>query len=485
MNPVLIYISPLLILLFAASLTFATTTNLQRNRVLAFVGLGTSMVLNTLFLIYPTEILANLESDLLSTNTTNLWIVELILMIGFYNFLAVDTELKDTQSKPLVSGVYLLFLAMIVGIFLTENFLFIVVFFIIASILLNSFYYFGDRKQLQSRSMLRIHSTISGVSYLILVFAVFLMYFEVQSFDFNIFLTYFPSTSQSFQILFALGCFLGFGLPTGMIFLTGFHFRKYFDKANSIFLRLRFSLYVPLSVIVLIRILAQIPYDPALILLNIFFQLTGLLGVLMFSFMIIVEIFGISRHKTRSLPKILGLLGLLQGNLLLLLGLGLYSSGEYVFLILAIIFGNLFLVESLSRIFDKNATPDLQDVRGLQKIQPYSIILLIMALCILICPGFFGFQYMSQILSETLSMSFAYSWINVGSFLLMAIVELMVIGTLLIELFLKPKKIDPSLKISFRPLDLMVKTATLFAMQIFWTIFVIQLSGWQIFLNWL
>ena len=93
MNPLLIYISPLLILLFTAVLTFATTTNLRRNRTLAFIGLAVSMVLNTLFLIYPSALIANLESEILSTNSTNIWIVELILMIGFYNFMVVDTEL--------------------------------------------------------------------------------------------------------------------------------------------------------------------------------------------------------------------------------------------------------------------------------------------------------------------------------------------------------------------------------------------------------
>ncbi|MCK5345384.1 MAG: hypothetical protein KAR20_18365, partial [Candidatus Heimdallarchaeota archaeon] len=300
MNPLIIYISPLLILLFTAALTFATTTNLRRNRTLAFIGLGTSMVLNTLFLIYPTELLANLESDILSTNATNIWIIELILMIGFYNFMAVDTEPKHTQSKPLVSGVYILFLAMIVGMFLTENFLFIVIFFSSASILLNSIYYFGNRKQSQSQSMLRAHSIISGVSYLLLMFTAFLMYFEVQSFDFDVFLTYFPGASQRFQILFVMGVFLGFGLPTGMIFLTGSHFREYFDKANSVFLRLRISLYVPLSGIIFIRVLAQIPYVPEWF--NWAYYVVGLIGVVAFSLMIILELFGKSHQKTRSLP---------------------------------------------------------------------------------------------------------------------------------------------------------------------------------------
>jgi len=459
------------------------------------------MLLNTLFLIYPTELLATIEIDILSVNSTNIWIVELILMVGFYNFMVVDTELKDTHSKPLVSGMFLLFLAMIIGIFLTDNYLFIVIFFICASILLNSIYYFGDRKQSQTRSMLRTHSIINGISYLLLLTTALIMYFEVPSFDFDIFHTYFPGASQKFQIIFTIGCFLGFGLPTGIVFITGSHFREFFDKANSIFLRLRFSLFIPLSGIVLIRVLAQVPDLPDW--LNYSFHTAGLVGVIIFSFMILAELFGKSRQKTRSVPKILGLLGLLQGNLILLLGVGMnfvhfsqwdsYPSGdvssfpsfyvEYLELILVIIFGNLLLVESISRVFAKNGTPDLPDLGGLLKTHPPFVVILVMAICVLICPGFFGFQYLMNTLPGALWYGASVLWINFGSFLLMVIVNLMVIGTFLTEIFLKPKKIVPSSQEASQPLNLLGPVFLLILVT-FWSIFAMIISDLQIFLNW-
>ena len=147
-------------------------------------------------------------------------------------------------------------------------------------------------------------------------------------------------------------------------------------------------------------------------------------------------------------------------------------------------FANLFLIESLSRVFTRNSTPDLQDLGGANKPHLPFVLLLVTATCVLICPGFFGFQYLVQSLLEPLEYGASVLWINLSAFLLMVVVGLMVIGTFLNEIYLKPKKPIPSLKSPSQPLNLMAPIF-LFLLLVFWTIFALEISDLQIFYNWL
>ncbi len=171
-----------------------------------------------------------------------------------------------------------------------------------------------------------------------------------------------------------IGAILGFSGLCGILPIFLFHLKDYFTESNPVNLRVMTLLFYPLSAITTLRVLNA--FDLSMVIHGQILFVFGLVGVLVSIVLLFIELFGKFREQTRSIPKIIGTLSIMEYNVILLMAsiisFGFFTNAIVVFVMIFFFIAlsvsvKFIFIEGLAPIFDSTQSWDLNALGGYAK----------------------------------------------------------------------------------------------------------------------
>jgi formate hydrogenlyase subunit 3/multisubunit Na+/H+ antiporter MnhD subunit len=452
MIEILFQLLPFITIFVCAILSMSMSKKINLNRGVAFYGLILALLLNTiLFLFGPTET----TYSQLTITRSGLFFNELILVFACLIFYSIQTNLKKSHTEEFVSTNFLIFISSLMGLFLTENLLILTVFFVLACISIGILFFFGPYKK-------KI-STINNFFLIILLSGVFLVvmdvitYLTIGSLKLSTFSDQFPSLAVGLQLLLFFGYLCGFGLTFGLIPALNFHLKEFFHQNNPVNLRGVLILFFPIGSFLTIRILHSTFNGTNLIPAMLYF--IGIVGVLVSSSLIFIELFGKGKNRSRSVFKILGLSAITEFHLILVLAslvnidfilepMKIYEN--IILLICVIMLVKTLWIESFSPIYESVDEFDFEYVGGFIRYYPKFLIFLIAIPVIYAMPFFPGFFAIKNLIPSLTVIDKFMPILNAMLFFTLILlvvyiaIVLIIVATMLNEIFLGKSELSKS-----------------------------------------
>ncbi|MHA1720113.1 MAG: hypothetical protein ACTSXK_11370 [Promethearchaeota archaeon] len=387
-------------------------------------------------------------------------ISEFFLLLLTFIYLSASRWMKNSHNSGLISPIFILFITAMYGLFQTMNLIYLTIFIALLTISNDVLFFFGSRK-LPAGIQLG-HSIIKYICFTLLIFADIWIFRVFNSFDLTTMLTKFGTLGANTQIGI-ISCYsIGFFGLLGIIPFGYTRMTNYFGQSNLFHNQIYLTIYLPVLSYLLITILFPL-FGYFAMAKHIIIIWAGI-GIITYGVNLILELYGKTREKGGNILRIFGIFGLLSlHSLLLIISLRFLSVSPeistyhnvFIYFIALQSLGMFFLYQSMIPIFDQTenrTTWRLDELHGYRALYPGFIFLALIGLCFFICPGFPGYNILSQLLpdfiiSDPNTPFYTYEiWAGLVLFIFYLVCGVIFVGTLLNEVFFGYKKTKNQLK---------------------------------------
>ncbi len=308
--------------------------------ILSSVNLIITLILIILNLFFPhQEVIFNI---LLSSNQYNLMGIIFLFQLVFSIFIKFSSE--EYPNAYLFDSFSLLIFLSLIGMVISINFLTLISFFLLTSMLVGMIFYFGEFKK--EFNLLKIYFIACFLSIVILILAALIFYFDTGTIQIYNAGSIILSDIAGVIVLILL--MVGMGILCGFFPFYILHLKLYFQEIDFFHL----VIYMGVNFITLVSIMRILRAINLLNFITIFISLTfSGTGIVIAIYYIILELYTSQDGFTYSIKKIIGYSIISDSNLLLFLFMiiNLFPesyTGEMLNL-LGFLYANLIIIKLL------------------------------------------------------------------------------------------------------------------------------------------
>jgi formate hydrogenlyase subunit 3/multisubunit Na+/H+ antiporter MnhD subunit len=445
-------LSPIISLFVCAIVSLASSKNIRSNLRIGQFGIIIALILNSIHLFFFKEIISYNSLLITSANTS---IIEIILFFGLVIFSSISTNLKKSHTEFFIAANYLLFLAGIIGIFLSNNFIIITLFTILTTTSLGILFYFGPYKK--KVTSLNRYFLILVVSALCLLILCFMGYIIFQSMDVMEWQNTMASKTGFIQGLFFILLLFGFGMICGLFPIINIQFEEYFRQSNPVNLRLITAIFFPVFGLFILQIL--VPMFKSNIGIGSLGYFISLFGTITAACLLIIELFGKNQSQSQSVFKILGLSSILDFHIILFLGFSAMKSvpeslgtilDAIILFILIIMAVKSIWIDSFGPIFNTTDDLNLRQIGGFFRYYPKFIVFLFFIPLIISLPFLPGSYVLTMFIESFTTgnlldpMDTAQLWISLVVYIAYIGVIFVIIASMINEIFFGKSELTQS-----------------------------------------
>ncbi len=308
--------------------------------ILSSVNLIITLILIVLNLLFPHQ--ESIFNILFSSNQYILMGIIFLFQVIFSIFIKFTSE--EYPNAYLFDTFSLLIFLSLIGMVISINFLTLIAFFILTSMLVGMIFYFGEFKK--EFNLLKTYFLACVLSIILLILAALIYYFNtgtIQIYNIGAIIT-----SDIAGTIVAILLILGMGIACGFFPFYVFHLKLYFQEINFFHL----IIYMAFNFITLVSIIRILHAISLLNFITIFISLifSGT-GIVIAIYYIILELYTSQDGFTYSTKKIIGYSIISDSNLVLFLFM-IFSlfpesySGDMLNL-LGFLYANLIIIKLL------------------------------------------------------------------------------------------------------------------------------------------